>query len=262
MIKSIKTIQGAFALTGKTALITGGGRGLGAAIAAAMAESGANIAIADLNEANETVEALAAYGGRHKYYTGDISSLADAERMAEEAYGDFGQIDILVNNAGTSSVNDFLDDDKDLSNWYRVLGVNLNGTVHMSYCVGNRMREAGAGGTIINISSISSEFVVRTQNMPAYCVSKAGINSLTRCMAYELGQYDIRVNAIAPAFTNTDLSKMIPPEQVAYIEETFALGRFNEPIEIGALAVYLASPAAAQITGAVIPVNGGFALSV
>ncbi|MDR3364744.1 MAG: SDR family oxidoreductase [Clostridiales Family XIII bacterium] len=261
MIKPIQTLTGAFCLSGKTALVTGGGKGIGAAIALAMAESGANIAIADIAEAAETIAALSKFGGACKSYLADVSSLPAVERLVDDAWSDFGGIDILVNNAGTSAVGDLLDDDG-LADWNRVMGLNLGGNANMIAAVGKRMRDAGAGGAIINISSISSEFVVRTQNMSAYCVSKAGINSLTKCMAYELGKYDIRVNAIAPAFTNTDLSKMIPPDQVAYINGTFALGRFNEPIEIGALAVYLASPASAQITGAVIPINGGFALSV
>ena len=261
MIKSIDNISGAFDLKGKTALVTGGSRGLGAAIALALAESGADVAVCSRTSAEKTINELSAFGGIYKSYIADISAAADVKKLAEEVYGDYGRVDILVNNAGISAVGDFLDD-KDLENWSRVLNTNLQGTALMTHAVGNRMRAAGAGGCIINISSIAGDFVVRTQNMACYCASKAAINSLTKSMAYELGKYDIRVNAIAAGFTNSELSKMIPEGQVEYLLNTIVIKRFNEPVEIGALAVYLASPAAAAITGVVIPINGGLDLSV
>ncbi|MDR0874912.1 MAG: SDR family oxidoreductase [Clostridiales Family XIII bacterium] len=261
MIKSIETMKGAFDLSGRKALVTGGGRGLGATIAVALAESGADVAIADLYEAADTVSQIQSYGVKSKSYLADISSFADVTQLTEDVYADFGQIDILINNAGISAVGDFLDDEN-LENWTRVLGVNLQGTAIVTHAVGNRMRALGAGGCIINISSIASGTVVRTQNMACYCASKAAINSLTRTTAYELGKYDIRVNAIAVGFFNSELSKMIPEGQIPYLEDTIVLGRFGEPIELGALSVYLASPAAAMITGAVIPINGGQDLSL
>ena len=261
MIKSIENLKGAFALTGKTALVTGGTRGLGAAIALAMAESGADAAICDLEDTADTVEALSAYGGKYKGYHADISVFEDVRRLADEVYEDFGRVDILVNNAGISAVGDFLDD-KGLATWTRVLNTNLHGTAMMIHAIGGRMRDTGGGGCIINISSVAGSFVLRTQNMAWYSASKAAINSLTKSMAYELAKYDIRVNAIAPGFTNSEFSKMIPPGQIEYLEKTIASGRFNEAVEIGAMAVYLASPAAAAMTGVVIPMNGGQDLSV
>jgi len=261
MIESIKNLKNAFELNGKKALVTGGSKGLGAAIALAMAESGADIALTSRTPATSTLEALSVYGRTYKSYIADVSVPDDVKRMVEEVYEDFGNIDILVNNAGISAVGDFLDDE-DLSNWTRVLTTNLGGTALMTHAVGNRMRAADAGGCIVNISSIGGSFVLRTQNMACYCASKAAINSLTKSMAYELGKYNIRVNAIAAGFTNSDLSNMIPPGQLEYLANTIVAGRFNEPVEIGAMAVYLASPAAAAITGVVVPMNGGLDLSV
>ena len=261
MIKSIENLKGAFELKGKTALVTGGSKGIGAAIAAAFAESGADVAVASRNDAADTLAALSAFGGKYRHYKADVSVLADTKRLAADVYNDYGRLDVLVNNAGISAVGDFLDDE-DLANWTRVLNTNLMGTAYMTYAAGNRMRAAGGEGCIINISSIAGDFVMRTQNMACYCASKAAINSLTKSTAYELGKYNIRVNGIAPGFTNTDLSNMIPPDELEYLGNTIVTRRFNEVVEIGAMAVYLASPAAAAITGVVIPMNGGLDLSV
>ena len=261
MIKSIENLKGAFELKGKTALVTGGSRGLGAAIALTLAESGADVALASRTDATETLEALSVYGGVYRDYKADVAILADTKKLAEDVYNDYGRVDILVNNAGISGVNDFLDDE-DLVNWNRVLGTNLQGTANMTYSIGNRMRGSGGDSCIINISSIAGTCVLRSQNMAYYSTSKAAINHFTRCMAYELGKYDIRVNAIAAGFTNTEFSKMIPAGMVEYLNSTIVAGRFNEPVEVAAMAVYLASPAAAAITGVVIPMNGGLDLSV
>ena len=261
MIKSINNMKGAFDLTGKTALVTGGSKGLGAGIALAMAECGADVAIACRTDASTTLQSLAPFGGKYKSYKADISIFADCRRLAAEAYADYGRIDILVNNAGISAVGDFLDDE-DMANWSRVLGTNLQGTAQMTHAVGNLMREGKNEGCIINISSIAGDFVMRTQNMACYCASKAAVNSFTKSMAFELGPYNIRVNAIAAGFTNSDLSNMIPAGEMEYLEKTIVTRRFNETVEIGALAVYLASPAAAALTGVVVPMNGGLDLSV
>ena len=261
MINSITSLKGALDLSGKTALVTGGGRGLGAAIALALAESGADVAVCSRTDAKETLATLAQFGGKYKGYLADVASADDIKRLAEEVYDDYGRIDILVNNAGISAVGDFLDDEG-MENWSRVLATNLQGTAMMTHAIGNRMRTAEGDSCIINISSIGGDFVLRTQNMACYCASKAAINSFTKSMAYELAKYDIRVNAIAPGFTHSELSKMIPPGQIEYLEKTIVTGRFNEAIEVGAMAVFLASPAAAAVTGVIIPMNGGQDLSV
>lgn len=263
MIQSITSMKNAFDLSGKTALVTGANRGLGLAIAIAMAESGADIAIftRDIKKAEETIEQLKPYGGKYHGFTCDITDLKSVRKAVAEAYEVFPQIDILVNNAGVSCVNELLDMDEELTDWYNVVNTDLNGTVHMTYEIGKRMRDSGKGGSIINISSNAGFIVNKTQSMSPYSSSKAAVNHFTRCMAVELGKHDIRVNAIAPGFTNTDLSEFIPKDQFAYIINQTPVGRFGEPIEVGAMAVYLASPAAAQVTGAVMVIDGGYMLS-
>ncbi|MBN2041030.1 MAG: SDR family oxidoreductase [Spirochaetes bacterium] len=263
MIEPIKNIKNAFELTGKNALITGGNRGLGFGIAAAMAESGANIAILcrDTSKAAEAISALKKFDGKYESFSCDVSDLKDVRKSVREVYNSFSNIDILVNNAGISCVSELLDMDEELSDWYNVVNVDLNGTVHMTYEVGKRMRDAGKGGSIINITSNAAFIVNKSQAMSPYSSAKAAANHFTRCMAVELGKYDIRVNAIAPGFTNSELSKHIPEDQFDYIINQMPARRFGEPIEVGAMAVYLASQASAQVTGTVQVIDGGYMLS-
>ena len=263
MIQPITSMQDAFSLKGKNALITGGNRGLGFGIATAMAQVGANVAILcrDSKKAEEALAELSQYGGKYESFSCDVTDLVSVRRAVAEVYDSFENIDILVNNAGVSCVNELLDMDEELTDWYNVVNTDLNGTVHMTYEVGKRMRDAGKGGSILNITSNAAFIVNKTQAMSPYSASKAAANHFTKCMAVELGKYNIRCNAIAPGFTNTELSKHIPPDMFGYINNQMPLGRFGEPIEIGALAVYLASPAAAQITGTVQVIDGGYILS-
>jgi NAD(P)-dependent dehydrogenase (short-subunit alcohol dehydrogenase family) len=256
-------MKNAFDLTGKNAVITGGNRGLGLGIATAMAQVGANIAILcrDSKKAEEALAELSQYGGKYESFSCDVTDLESVRGAVEKVCESFGHIDILVNNAGVSCVNELLDMDDKLTDWYNVLNTDLNGTVHMTYEVGKRMRDAGLGGCIINITSNAAFIVNKTQAMCPYSASKAAANHFTRCMAVELGKYNIRCNAIAPGFTNTELSRFIPSDMFEYINNQMPLGRFGEPIEIGALAVYLASPAAAQVTGTVQVIDGGYILS-
>lgn len=257
-------MKGAFDLTGKNVLITGGNRGLGQGCALAMAQCGANIAIVcrDQPTAQATTAQLEAYGGKYAWFLCDISDLKGVRRTVEEVYGQFGPIDVLVNNAGVSCLTDLLDMDEELSDWYHVVNTDLNGTVHMTYEVGKRMRDRGAGGSIINITSMSGQIVNKAQHMSPYNTAKAAVNHFTRCMAVELGKYNIRVNAIAPGYTNSELSHFIPEDAYAAIIDQMPLRRFGEPLEIGAAAVYLASPAAGQITGHIHLVDGGYTLAV
>ena len=263
MIPAITSMKDAFSLQGQTAIITGGNRGLGFGIASAMAQSGANIAILcrDAKKAEEALAELQQYGGKYASFSCDVTSLESVRAAVEAVYQTFPQVDILVNNAGVSCVSELLDMDENLTDWYNVLNTDLNGTVHMTYEVGKRMRDAGKGGCILNVTSNAAFIVNKTQAMSPYSSAKAAANHFTHCMAVELGKYNIRCNAIAPGFTNSELSRHIPKDQFAYINNQMPLGRFGEPIEVGALAVYLASPAAAQITGTVQVIDGGYILS-
>lgn len=264
MIQPIQSMENAFSLAGKTALVTGGNRGLGKAIAEAMAQCGADVAILcrDAKAGEEALATLRQYGRRAEGFWADITDVDSLRAALGAAYQSFGHFDILVNNSGTSCRTTLLDMDEDLTDWYKVIDTNLNGTVRMTYEVGKRMRDAGRGGCIINMTSIAGSIVNKTQAMSPYSSSKAALNHFTHCMASEMGGFDIRVNAIAPGFTNTELSRFIPEDAFAYITKQTSVGRFGEPIEVGALAVFLASPAAAQITGAVFTIDGGYSLLV
>lgn len=263
MIKPITSMKNAFNLKGKNALITGGNRGLGFGIASAMAQSGANIAIfcRDREKANEALAELKPFEGRYESYHCDITDIKCVRDAVAKAYESFGNFDILVNNSGISCFSELLDMDENLTDWYNVVNTDLNGAVHMTYEVGKRMRKAGKGGSIINITSNAGFIVNKTQPMSPYSSAKAAANHFTRCMAVEMGKYDIRVNAIAPGFTNSELSKFIPEDELTYIIDQMPAGRFGEPIEVGAMAVYLASPASAQVTGSVQVIDGGYMLS-
>lgn len=263
MIPAITSMKDAFSLKGMNAVITGGNRGLGFGIATAFAQSGANIAILcrDKAKAAEALAELEQYGGKYLSFDCDITNMKSVKAASEKVIEAFGNVDILVNNAGVSCFNELLDMDEELTDWYNVLNTDLNGTVHMTYVFGKLMRDAGKGGSIINIASNAAFIVNKTQPMSPYSCSKAAVNHFTHCMACELGKYNIRVNAIAPGFFNTELSKFIPKDQYEYINNQMPLGRFGEPIEVGALAVFLASPASAQFTGTVEVIDGGYILS-
>ena len=262
MIQPITSMEGAFSLKGKNVIITGGNRGLGLGIATAMAQSGANIAIfcRDAAKAAEALEELKPYGTVCRSFSCDVTSLPSVRKAVAEAYDALGHIDILVNNAGVSCTKALLDMDEELTDWYKVINTDLNGCVHMTYEVAKRMRDAGKGGCIINVTSNAGFMVNHGQLMSPYSSAKAAMNHFTHCMASELAPYDIRVNGIAPGFTNSELSVHIPPENMKRINTQTLAGRFGEPIEVGALAVYLASPAAAQVTGTVQVIDGGYML--
>lgn len=263
MIEAITCMKGAFDLTGKNAIVTGGNGGLGLGIASAMAEVGANIAILcrDIKKGEEAVKSLVPNGGKYEIFACDVADLSSVRKAVSEVYESFGRVDILVNNAGVATRCPFLDMDPELSEWYRVLNTDLNGMVHMTYEVGKRMRDAGFGGSIINVTSQSALTVHKHAHNSPYCTSKAAGNHFTHCMAVELGPYDIRVNAIAPGYIRAGLTANPSPEFEAFVKAQQPLDRLGEAIEVGALAVYLASPAAASITGTIQIIDGGYLLS-
>ena len=258
----IKSMENAFSLKGKNAIVTGGNRGLGKSIAEAFAQQGANVAILCRNEESGKAAAaeLEKYGGTYFCVPTDVSDIKSCKASTQAVIEKFGKIDILVNNAGVACLGPFLDMDEDMSDWYRVQSIDLNGLAHMCYFVGKHMRDTG-GGKVINISSNAAD-IVNSECMSPYSASKAAVNRLTKCLAYEWGKYGVTVNAIAPGFTWSTLSDAIDPAGIEHICKQMATGRFGEAIEIGALAVYLASPAADQVTGAVVTIDGGYSLAI
>ena len=263
MISSIDSMKNAFSLAGKTAIVTGGNGGIGLGIAKALAECGAGIAVfcRNMDKAKTALEELSAYGGKYRAYTCDVLNIKSVLKAVDEACDDYGNIDILVNNSGVGAAGHFLDMDSDFSEWEQVIGVDLTGMARMTYAVGRRMRVAGKGGSIINITSNAGSIVNKGIHMSIYAVAKAGANHFTRCMAVELGEYDIRVNAIAPGYTRAGFGANPSPLQLQLVNDQQPLKRLGEAVEIGALAVYLASPASAHMTGEVITIDGGYTLS-
>lgn len=259
---AIESMANAFSLKGRTAIVTGGSRGIGLGIATAMAQSGANVAIFARNEeAGQKVvrDFQEKYDGKFAFYKTDIANHQSAVESVGACIRDFGSVDILVNNAGIGPMGGLLDLKEDLSDWLECFDVDLHGAVRMSYLLARHMKDTGRGGRIINITSNAGEIV----NLPfitAYATAKAALNHFTRVVAAELAPYKIRVNAIAPGFTQTDFTTRIPPEALDPLLKSIPLGRFIDPIEIGALAVYLASDASEAVTGAVFTIDGGYSL--
>ena len=282
MIPSITSMENAFSLKGRTAIITGGNRGIGKGVSLAMAQVGANIAIfcRDIDKAKETLDELEQYGGKYKAYRCDVLKQDSVKKAVEEAVADFNRIDILVNNSGIACSGDLLDMDESFQTWYNVINTNLNGPFIVTYYVGRHMREMG-GGSIINMSSNSAFIVNKPNNTTPYNTAKAGLDRFTKCMAYELAQHNIRVNSINPGYTGpTDIGaprdedgkvmarpapKPLKPGEMSshdfHMKQT-PIGRFGTILEIGALAVFLASDAAAQITGGIHAIDGGYSLAM
>lgn len=257
----ITSMDQAFCLKGKTAIVTGGDTGIGYGISEAFAQQGANVAIFCRNQvrADEALGKLQQYGGVYKFYRTDITDYENCKTSVAAVAADFGGVDILVNNGGVAAMGGILDYPEDLTEWFRCIDVDLNGAFRLCYLVGKLMREKGKG-KVINITSNSGEMC----NIPSftpYNVAKAGLNRLTKCLAHEWGPYHINVNAIAPGYTHSNLSSGAPKEVEEMLTRSIPYGRYGEPIEIGALAVYLASEASDIMTGAVLTIDGGYSLA-
>jgi NAD(P)-dependent dehydrogenase (short-subunit alcohol dehydrogenase family) len=259
----IQSMTNAFSVKGMNVIVTGGNRGIGFGISAAYAQSGANVAVLCRNKetGDKAVDELRRYGTRCICACCDVGYPESVKAAVAEIFSKFPGIDVLVNNAGTSAVSEFLQD-KDLSEWHRVINTNLNGPANMIHAVVPHMIKAARGGSVINISSTGGQSLggARTHPMSFYHVSKAALDMFTRNMAIEFGDYGIRVNAIAPGPTHSDLDKDLPPDALEKFENLMPMHRFAEPIEIGALCLFLSSPAGNHITGTVIVHDGGLLL--
>lgn len=253
-------------LSDRIALITGAGQGIGKASALAMAQAGAHVAVADINgqSAEETTSEILTLGRQGLALQADVGDLRDIDRMVRQTRDTFGRIDILVNNAGVTRrayIMDLTEED-----WDRIHRVNAKGVF---FCLQRTAREMipRRQGVIINIASIAGKGYAGTSNA-AYAASKGAVISLTKIAAQQLGHHNINVNAICPGVTNTALSRatleMRAREENVTVEEmqqrrtqTIPLGRANEPEDIAAMAVFLASPGARNITGQAFNVDGG-----
>ena len=248
------------ALDGRKALVTGGKRSIGRGIALALAEAGCQVGINDLeqdDDARETIRRIEAMGRKAAFYAADISDEAQVEAMMADFVSDFGTIDVLANNPYWSKNRPFLE--LEAHNWSRTMDVCVKGFFLCSQAAARVMVEHGHGGSIASIASVHAEAVWNEDC--AYGVAKAAILRLTRSMATELGVHGIRANAVLPGFMDTDHEFGTTPPAPDSTNDaprgTSALRRPSTPEDIGRAVAFLASPAAATITGVSLPVDGG-----
>jgi NAD(P)-dependent dehydrogenase (short-subunit alcohol dehydrogenase family) len=247
-----------FDLSGQVALVTGAARGLGRAIALALAEAGADVALGlrELGRDNGLEAEIASRGRRTLSLQMDMSDLRQIETAIDKAAKHFGKLDILVNNAGIAPTN--LAEKVREEDFDRTLAINLKGTFFACQAAGRIMIEQRRG-RIINMSSQAGFAALPTESI--YCMTKAGIAHLTKCLAVEWGQYNINVNAVAPTFIRTPgtAPALSDPAFRAEVEERIAgLHRIGEPSEVAGAVVFLASPAASLITGHTLLIDGGW----
>lgn len=242
-------------LEGKTALITGGARGIGKSIAMAFAQQGANVAFSDLRydeSAQALEEELKAFGIQAKGYASDASNLAASEKLADDVVAEFGRIDILVNNAGIT--RDTLLMRMTEEQWDLVIQVNLKSVFNLTKAVQKYMLKQRSG-SIINMSSVVG--LGGNAGQANYAASKAGMIGFTKSVAQELGPRSIRCNAIAPGFIETDMTAGLPEEVKKGWAERIPLRRAGTPEDVANACIFLGSDLSAYITGQVIPVCGG-----
>ena len=247
-----------FDVTGDVALVTGAARGLGRAISMALAHAGADVALGlrDVRTGGELAKDIEAIGRRALPLQMDMTRLDQISCAVDDTVAHFGRLDILVNNAGLSPENlaeNVREEDFDLT-----LAVNLKGTFFASQTAG-RVMIRQKRGCIVNMSSQAGFVALPTESV--YCMTKAAIAHLTKCLAVEWGKYDIRVNAIAPTFILTPGTESVladPAFRSNVIERIAALHRIGEPMDVAGAVVFLASPAASLITGHTLLIDGGW----
>lgn len=242
-------------LTGKVAIVTGGSRGIGKAISVALAEAGASVAVIGRDEASATSQAKRLPGGGHLGLSCDVSDPGQAKETVSCVEETLGGVSILVNNAGITRDNILLrlkDED-----WDEVMSVNLKGTFNMTRSVVRGMIKRREG-VILNISSVVG--LTGNAGQSNYSASKAGLLGLTKSVARELASRDIRCNAIAPGFIETDMTDALDESQIETLKAQIPLGRLGSPEDVAGIVRFLAGPAACYITGQVIAVDGGMCM--
>jgi len=245
-----------FSLAGKVAIVTGANTGLGQGIAVALAEAGADLALAGRSSPDETVGLVRKAGRKAHVIMADLSSLDQVDSIVDETVEALGGIDILVNNAGIIKRNDSID--FTVEEWDSVMNVNLRTPFFLSQKAARAMIDAGRGGKIINIASmLSYQGGIR---VPSYTSSKSGIVGLTRILANEWARHGINVNAIAPGYFATNNTDALRADEKRNTEilGRIPAGRWGKPADLAGAAVFLASGASDYVHGTVLAVDGGW----
>lgn len=242
-------------LSGKSAIVTGGSRGIGNAISLDLAKNGANVAInyrTSDKEAKETVKKIEAWGQKGLAVQADVSSFADAQKMTDTVVKEFGGLDILVNNAGVN--RDGVIWKMEEEQWDEVIAIDLKGTFNYIRAIAPIFKEQGSG-KIVNVTSING---LRGKfGQSNYTAAKGGVNALTKTVARELGRYNVNVNAVAPGLIETEMVKQAPENVREMALSEILLGRLGQPEEVAWVVTFLCSEQARLITGEVITVDGG-----
>lgn len=248
-----------FALEGKVAIVTGGGSGIGLAAALHLASAGAKVGVIDRDDVRSTAaaEAIAKAGGSALSFAVDVTDEAALSEAFDAIAKKFGGIDVLVNNAGMAIRAPALE--MSVEDWNKVVAVNMTAMFVAARLAARHMKVAGTGGAIVNTASIMGLSGGLYPNV-SYQSTKGAVVNMTRALALEWAPLKIRVNAIAPTFVRTGFIQplMDDPERMATITAATPLGRIAEPEEVADAILFLASPAAAMITGTILPVDGGF----
>jgi NAD(P)-dependent dehydrogenase (short-subunit alcohol dehydrogenase family) len=249
-----------FRLDGKVAVVTGGAKGIGFATADALSEAGATVVIADMDGAGaaKAAEALKAKGRKTDHIQMDVTDARAVEKAQAEIEKRHGKVDVLVNNAGIAI--SFVPAEKmDDATWHKVIDVNLNGVFYCCRAFGKAMLERKSGA-IVNVGSMSADIVNYPQEQVNYNASKAGVHHLTRSLAAEWAPRGVRVNAVAPTYIETDLTREValdPEIRKHWIGGT-PMDRMGQPPEIASVILFLASDAASLMTGSIVTADGGY----